>query len=262
MSSARSIAAARNRRAGDNSNPNPGMPSGPVKSNRFIPGPGPGQGQPRPQQMYQQQQPMYNQQQQQQQQYQQPMNQRQQSREPMIPVKSSGASGPVGQISISDAFALVTIRLGKAEQYIQQLQEAGFPDLPDIEGIGNPLDIQVINEKLNLHDQQFKNFDTKNTEMLTKLENETMEAIKIYSEDITQSLNAQLKELKETLLSQMKMYEDKIDKIIMENSANVEKINNLENFMIITQSLTTGFQEQDQEQTIFKPQLTEEELLN
>ena len=49
--------------------------------------------------------------------------------QPTIPVKTAGVNGPVGQVSISDAFALVTIRLGRVEQFIQQLQEEGLESL-------------------------------------------------------------------------------------------------------------------------------------
>ena len=49
--------------------------------------------------------------------------------QPTIPVKTAGVNGPVGQVSISDAFALVTIRLGRVEQFIQQLQEEGVESL-------------------------------------------------------------------------------------------------------------------------------------
>jgi methyl-accepting chemotaxis protein len=119
----RSISSAINRRAGNNA-PRPNVPQnqqpaynpkiaqqqpqnqgqGVPKNVRFVPS---GQGQPG----QQQQQPI----------------QRQGYQEPTIPVKTAGVNGPVGQVSISDAFALVTIRLGRVEQFVQQIQEEGIP---------------------------------------------------------------------------------------------------------------------------------------
>lgn len=80
---------------------------------------------------------------QQQQQQQQPI-QRQAYQEPTIPVKTAGVNGPVGQVSISDAFALVTIRLGRVEQFVQQIQEEGLPSTND-----HPLEIDTDLKNLN-----------------------------------------------------------------------------------------------------------------
>ena len=120
----RSISSAINRRAGNNA-PRPSVPTnqqpsynpkisqvpGPgqqaPKNVRFVPS---GQGQPG-----QQPQPV----------------QRRAFQEPTIPVKTAGVNGPVGQVSISDAFALVTIRLGRVEQFVQQVQEEGIPSSSD-----------------------------------------------------------------------------------------------------------------------------------
>ena len=149
MSNSRSIASAINRRAGNNvSRPNqpqpafnpklaqsPGQVQQIPKNVRFVPS---GQGanpQPSQQQLPQQQ-------------------KRPQFQEPTIPVKTAGVNGPVGQVSISDAFALVTIRLGRVEQYIQQIQEEGVPSsnpeqLPD-----NQIIIDLQNTQNLLHTQK------------------------------------------------------------------------------------------------------------
>jgi len=126
MSNSRSNAAAINRRAGNivqqrpntqqqqapvGFNPKTPVQSQPPQTNpknvRFVPS---GQGLPPPPPNNSSAQPRYFQQ-------------------PTIPVKTAGVNGPVGQVSISDAFALVTIRLGRVEQFIQQLQEEGLESL-------------------------------------------------------------------------------------------------------------------------------------
>jgi hypothetical protein len=105
MSSSRSIAAARNRRAGGNEAPvQRGRPNTSIASQPAF---------------SQQQQPTQrigraiNQQQQQQQYQQQPGKQ----------------VVPVNKISVSDAIGLITIRLGRVETYMQQIQEEGVSGL-------------------------------------------------------------------------------------------------------------------------------------
>ena len=57
---------------------------------------------------------------------QQPMSQQQQQQMPPQQQRANTAYGqPGGKISISDAIGLTTIRLGKVEKFIQQLQEEG-----------------------------------------------------------------------------------------------------------------------------------------
>jgi len=104
MSSSRSIAAARNRRAGGNEAPvQRGRPNTSIAS-----------------------QPAFAQQQQQPTQRigramnQQQLQQQQQNEKQLV---------PVNKISISDAIGLITIRLGRVETYMQQLQEEGVSGL-------------------------------------------------------------------------------------------------------------------------------------
>jgi len=126
MSTSRSIASAINRRAGNNApRPNVGIQQQPNYNSKMPPPPGPGQPMPKNVRFVpsgpgvnQQYQPP---------QEPQPPRRFPQGQQPTIPVKTPGVNGAVGQVSISDAFALVTIRLGKVEQFIQQLQEEGLP---------------------------------------------------------------------------------------------------------------------------------------
>ena len=110
----RSISSAINRRAGNNA-PRPSVPTNqqPSYNPKISQAPGPGQQAPKNVRFVPsgQGQP----------------GQRQAFQEPTIPVKTAGVNGPVGQVSISDAFALVTIRLGRVEQFVQQVQEEGIP---------------------------------------------------------------------------------------------------------------------------------------
>jgi hypothetical protein len=164
----RSISSAINRRAGNNA-PRPNVPQnqqptynakiaqvqpqlqnqgqGVPKNVRFVPS---GQGQPG-QQQQQQQQP----------------NQRHAYQEPTIPVKTAGVNGPVGQVSISDAFALVTIRLGRVEQFVQQIQEEGIPSTDDQSDLKIDTDLKNLNalfqtqeDTIHTLTQKIENYET------------------------------------------------------------------------------------------------------
>lgn len=149
MSSARSITAARARRAGETPvAQNPIINRG---NNNVV-----NKGRTAPQQLQQQpqkqiQRPIQQQQQPQQQSftYNQSVNQNMGSRQPQVPLQQKYQSqqqdydqndqiydgvqqpqqftipNPKGKITIGDAIGLITIRLGRVEQYIQQLQEDG-----------------------------------------------------------------------------------------------------------------------------------------
>ena len=98
MSSSKSIAAARARRSGEQQQQQQQRPNTSIASAKA----------------FNQQQPMS----------QQPMSQQQQM--PPQQQRANTAYGqPGGKISISDAIGLTTIRLGKVEKFIQQLQEEG-----------------------------------------------------------------------------------------------------------------------------------------
>ena len=101
MSSSRSIAAARNRRAGGD--PQPVQRSRP---NTSIASQAAFSQQPQPQNRR----------------VGQPQQQQQQSQKQLV---------PVNKISISDAIGLITIRLGRVEQYMQQMQEDDSVSLPN-----------------------------------------------------------------------------------------------------------------------------------
>jgi len=157
MSSSRSIAAARNRRAGEQqpSRPNTSIASASVFSQqprgvpqRAVP--------PQQQQQYQQQQ--YQQYQQQQQPQQQQMVQK-------------------PKISISDAIGLTTIRLCKVENFIDELKQTGVAGLPpNSQIVDNSVLMSMISrldalEKKEIaSSEQIKLLETANSDLLAKLD--------------------------------------------------------------------------------------------
>ena len=155
MSSSRSIAAARNRRAGEQqpSRPNTSIASASVFSQQQQPRGVPQRAVP-PQQQYQQQQ--------QQQQYQQPQQQ-QMVQKP--------------KISISDAIGLTTIRLCKVENFISELKETGVAGLPPNTQV---IDNSVLNTMISRLDalekkefaasEQIKRLERENSELIAKLD--------------------------------------------------------------------------------------------
>lgn len=157
MSSSRSIAAARNRRAGEQqpSRPNTSIASASVFSQQP-------RGVPQRAVPPQQQQQQYQQQQQQQQQYQQPQQQ-QMVQKP--------------KISISDAIGLTTIRLCKVENFISELRETGVAGLPPNSQV---LDNSVLNTMISRLDalekkefaasEQIKRLERENSELVAKLD--------------------------------------------------------------------------------------------
>ena len=155
MSSSRSIAAARNRRAGEQqpSRPNTSIASASVFSQ-----------QPRgvPQRAIP---PQY----QQQQQYQQPQQQPQQQQPQQMVQKP--------KISISDAIGLTTIRLCRVENFISELKETGVTGLPPNSQV---IDNSVLNTMISRLDalekkeiaasEQIKSLERENRELLAKLD--------------------------------------------------------------------------------------------
>jgi hypothetical protein len=154
MSSSRSIAAARNRRAGEQqpSRPNTSIASASVFSQqprgvpqRAVP--------PQQQQQYQQQQQQYQQQPQQQQMVQKP------------------------KISISDAIGLTTIRLCKVENFIDELKQTGVAGLPpNSQIVDNSVLMSMISrldalEKKEIAaSEQIKRLERENSELVAKLD--------------------------------------------------------------------------------------------
>ena len=130
MSSSRSIAAARNRRAMEQQQPNLLQRSRPNTS--IASQPAFSQTQQPSQQFKQQQYQQYQQQQQQKQQQQRLLNDNpnNSNSKPSRNFQSGSTPGSVpvavNKISVSDAIGLITIRLGRVEQYMQSLDEQGF----------------------------------------------------------------------------------------------------------------------------------------
>lgn len=140
MSSSRSIAAARNRRAGEQqpvqtrSGPGTSIASQAAFVQQMQQGQGRGQ-MPQGRQMSQGQQ----------------MQQMQQNQQPQVSSLANGVPSNV-KLSISDAIGLITLRLGKVEQFIIELENQILPSLRGNSGSsGNtqPIDISVINSVVN-----------------------------------------------------------------------------------------------------------------
>ena len=203
MSSARSITAARARRAGETpvaQNPvinrgnnnvvNKGRVVGQQAQQQQIPQ------QRQQQQQFQQQQQQFQQQQQQRQQFQQQPQQQFQEydqndmgydevQQPRIP-------NPKGRITIGDAIGLITIRLGRVEQYIQQLQEDGHFLGGDDEERAQGGQSQV----LGVDSSVFKSI----VDRLDKLESKQTQPQHQQQKDVVDRLEKELKETKDLLM--------------------------------------------------------------
>jgi hypothetical protein len=129
----------------------------------------------------------------------------------------------VGKLSIPKAFTLVTLRLGRLEQYIQQMQEEG--------GVNQYTDTQSENE--HIYDSVIKNMTTR----LDTLESELTQEIKQINaktnltssdknvEDLKSIFDKDFKETKDLLMLLMVKY----DKFILETN---DKISNLNNTLV------------------------------
>jgi hypothetical protein len=194
MSSSRSIAGARNRRAGEPAQPPRPRPNTSIASQgAFL------------QQQYQQQQQQQQPQQQQVRQQHQQQPRQQQNRKPAydnsIPIQGNNNT----KISISDAIGLITIRLGRMEQYLQGIQEKDDLSLSQSDNNLQLVDKDVIH---NL------------TERIYTIENKKPDAT-LASEITTQitnqisSLEKEIKVLKELLdshITNMNVFIDETDK--------------------------------------------------
>ena len=161
MSSSRSIAAARNRRSGETSTPKTFY----AQPQQYV--------QP---QYYQQQPPQQLRQQQpgQQLRQQQP---RQQIIEPQKldphenSIEEMRSKIPIGKIAISDAFALVTVRLGRVESFIQKVEngEIDFPKNADEETSSSSSDNVVIKSIISRIEDLEKSKSATNKTLETKI---------------------------------------------------------------------------------------------
>jgi len=196
MSSARSITAARARRAGETpAAQNPVINRGNnnvVNKGRVAPQQQPQQIQ-RPIQQQQQQQnygsqrqpvrPVQPQQQQQYQEYEQSDQGYDEVSQPRVP-------NPKGKITIGDAIGLITIRLGRVEQYIQQLQEEGQLNDGEDEGNGNGGQVLGVDSSV------FKSI----VDRLDKLELKLSQPLQQPQQQPQQQLEKELKETKDLLM--------------------------------------------------------------
>ena len=186
MSSSRSIAAARARRSNEPAPPVNGsrpvtsigsqaafanMPP-PPSNIRLARGQAPP---PQQQQMYQQQQQMYQQQQQQQMYQQQQQQQMSKQKQPQ--------SLPFTKLSISDAIGLVTLRLGRVEQFIidyENEEHSSHSNIPDNSKIIDTSVLTSIINRLDSLEKREPNMATDNTEQFARIN----EDIKISNESI------------------------------------------------------------------------------
>jgi hypothetical protein len=157
MSSSRSIAAARNRRSGD----------APVNV----------QSQQRPgtsissQSAFSQQNARPSNQNQKSQNQNQNQNQKSQNQKSQDAGKPSNGL-PFSKLSVSDAIGLVTLRLGRVEQFMIDIHEQGVPSVPDNKLV---IDNSVITNIVSRLDSlEKKEYSTTNNEKLVYLENEAV----------------------------------------------------------------------------------------
>jgi len=207
MSSSRSIAAARNRRAGDppvqpqgqqQRRPNTSIggnaafaPQPALQRNNTIRGPPPQQQQFQQQQFQQQQfqQQQFQQQQFQQQQFQQQQfqqqQQQQQSNQKKVVLGSQIPSST--KLSVSDAIGLITLRLGSVEQYIIDLQgqDKNNSDTPSNMTM---IDTSILTSIINRVDSLEKKENTSSNEV-SKLKEEWNPILVDHENKITDLLN-------------------------------------------------------------------------
>ena len=212
--SSRSLAAARSRRSGD--------PVPPVSGNRPITSIGsvaqqmPSSNnvrvqQQQPQQQYQQPQQQYQQPQQQYQQQQQPYQQQQQQQQP-----KQQQPMPFTKLSVSDAVGLITLRLGRVEQWII---ETNHENEQEDQRISN--DISGIPENHKVID----------TSVLTSIVN------RLDSLETTTSLIGDVK----TMTDQIKRISDDVSKHTNELSKNTEAIFRFNRELVETKDILKSF---------------------
>jgi hypothetical protein len=204
MSSARSITAARARRAGETpAAQNPIINRGNnnvVNKGRIAPQQQPQQQQfqrpiqqqPQQQNYGSQRQPVRPIQQQQQQQYQYQEYDQNQNDQGYDDVPQPRIPNPKGKITIGDAIGLITIRLGRVEQYIQQLQEEGQLNGGEEDGSGSVNGGQV----LGVDSSVFKSI----VDRLDKLESKQPQPQQQQNKDVVDRLEKELKETKDLLM--------------------------------------------------------------
>ena len=215
----RSIASARQRRAGD---PPPISQQGPppsrgmgMSSQQFL-----AQQKQPPQQQYQQQQ-----QQQQQQQYQQPQQQspnsfvqRQVAPPPNISLPTGGiqsgpeqiGSGP-GKLSVSDAFALVTLRLGKLETLVNKWQNEGYLKTPGEMATSNNGFQQQQPQQQQQQQQINDSIQTSVSRIVSRLERLESQPQTVQTIQQDDSLSIKTDELKQQLEDKIQLLQKEMD---------------------------------------------------
>jgi len=210
MSSSRSIAAARNRRSGD-APPN-------------------GQSQQRPGTSISSQ-AAFNQPQQyaraQNQNQKQPQNQKSQNQNQNQNQKSQDAGKPpnglpFSKLSVSDAIGLVTLRLGRVEQFMIDIHEQGVPSVPDNKLVIDNSVLTTIVSRLDSLEK--KELSSTNNEKLVYLENEVV-ALKNIIMNLTNDINLFMQNTSEKFIDCEEAFIE-LEKTILttDPALNVEKL--------------------------------------
>ena len=224
MSSSRSIAAARNRRSGDSSLSAPMQTSRPNKSiggqSAFIP-----------------------QQQQQQQQQHQMRRPGQQAQQIQPPIQQAQTPTAITKLSVSDAIGLVTLRLGRLEQFMYDVQAGAIEttggEIPENSHVFDKSVITSIVNRLDSLEKREQGQQNNNAfvSQIAKLEKE-------------------IKDIKEILLTHIMKYE----KFVIENDKKLLEIDTtLDDF---EDKLVSMDEEQEQEQEQEKEQEKESNRSN
>lgn len=206
MSSSRSIAAARNRRAIEQQQPNLIQRSRPNTSIA---------GQPAFSQM--QQSPQYQQKRgPNPQQNQNPQNNFNKTNNRNFQSGNNPGSIPVAvnKISVSDAIGLITIRLGRVEQYMQSLDEQGYLSNNSLSGDENKV---IVNKEI-MDNVMERIHSLENKPSVGNIDNSQVDKLKLVISDLEKEISS----LKEILKQQM----NKVDTLIIETENKFIDIDN------------------------------------
>ena len=234
MSSARSITAARNRRAGD---PSPKLQIQPPTR----PGTSISAQSAFSQNVYPQQQQQQHQQQQQQQQQQNKGNNLRVSGKQSTASQPKPSNGlPFTKLTISDAIGLVTLRLGRVEQFIMEIQENGLDSSSsNIPENSKLVDNSVLTSIINRLDSlEKKESAYVNTDKIAKIETDVAN-IKLLLESFTQKLDEFELNINEKFLD----YESAIIEIenclpqLANNTEEVSEVESTENSSVLVEGL-------------------------
>ena len=141
---------------------------------------------------------------------------------------NNGIANPISKLSVSDAFALVTIRLGRVELIINKLQSEGILDSNN----------NINNEKINNGSSSTNFDDTILQNIITRLDGLDKKTV---SNDLNQKLQSQYNYLQEEI-KQTKDMMMKMQSFIMDNSQKLNTfITNQESINVNQESINEEF---------------------